>query len=186
MKNIDIIGIMAQDKDGLVGINNDLPWKDDPETKWDMKHFKKTTTGYPIIMGYKTFVTFKKPLKNRINFVIDSHDSLSEQENIKHAIETKEFNDTEFYTVDSLKTAREIIEQALDADKAYLIGGATTLIRAIINNSLDKLILTTFDKSYFKDNEDPVYLNLDSTDFVITDCRCHDNGKIEYLSFKKG
>ena len=28
MKNIDIIGIMAQDKDGLVGINNDLPWKD--------------------------------------------------------------------------------------------------------------------------------------------------------------
>ena len=51
MKNIDIIGIMAQDKDGLVGINNDLPWKDDPETKWDMKHFKETTTGYPIIMG---------------------------------------------------------------------------------------------------------------------------------------
>ena len=186
MKNIDIIGIMAQDKDGLVGINNDLPWKDDPETKWDMRHFKETTTGYPIIMGYKTFVTFKKPLKNRINFVIDSHDSLSEQENIKRAIETKEFNDTEFYTVDSLKTAREIIEQALDADKAYLIGGATTLIRAIINNSLDKLILTTFDKSYFKDSEDPVYLNLDSTDFVITDCRCRNNGKIEYLSFKKG
>ena len=120
-----------------------------------------------------------------INFVIDSHDSLSEQENIKRAIETKEFNDTEFYTVDSLKTAREIIEQALDVDKAYLIGGATTLIRAIINNSLDKLILTTFNKSYFKDSEDPVYLNLDSTDFVITDCRCCDNGKIEYLSFKK-
>lgn len=185
MKNIDIIGIMAQDKDGLVGINNDLPWKDDPETKWDMKHFKETTTGYPIIMGYKTFVTFKKPLKNRLSFVIDSHDSLSDQENVERAIETKEFNDTKFYTVDSLKTAREIIEQAIDVDKAYLIGGATTLIRAIINNSLDKLILTTFDKSYFKDNEDPVYLNLSSVDFVITDCSRYDNGRIEYLSFKK-
>lgn len=185
MKNIDIIGIMAQDKDGLVGINNDLPWKDDPETKWDMKHFKETTTGYPIIMGYKTFVTFKKPLKNRLNFVIDSHDSLSDQENVERAIETKEFSDTKFYTVDSLKTAREIIEQATDADKAYLIGGATTLIRAIINNSLDKLILTTFDKSYFKNNEDPVYLNLNSVDFVITDCSHYDNGRIEYLSFKK-
>lgn len=185
MKNIDIIGIMAQDKDGLVGINNDLPWKDDPETKWDMKHFKETTTGYPIIMGYKTFVTFKKPLKNRLSFVIDSHDSLSDQENVERAIEAKEFNDTKFYTVDSLKTAREIIEQATDVDKAYLIGGATTLIRAIINNSLDKLILTTFDKSYFKDNEDPVYLNLDSVDFVITDCSRYDNGRIEYLSFKK-
>lgn len=185
MKNIDIIGIMAQDKDGLVGINNDLPWKDDPETKWDMKHFKETTTGYPIIMGYKTFVTFKKPLKNRLSFVIDSHDSLSDQENVERAIEAKEFNDTKFYTVDSLKTAREIIEQATDVDKAYLIGGATTLIRAIINNSLDKLILTTFDKSYFKDNEDPVYLSLDSVDFVITDCSRYDNGRIEYLSFKK-
>lgn len=185
MKNIDIIGIMAQDKDGLVGINNDLPWKDDPETKWDMKHFKETTTGYPIIMGYKTFITFNKPLKNRINFVIDSHDSLSGHVNVKRATEVKEFNDTEFYTIDSLKTAREIIEQLLNVDKAYLIGGATTLIRAIINNKLDKLILTTFDKSYFKDSEDPVYLNLDSVDFEVTDCQRHDNGKIEYLNFKK-
>lgn len=185
MKNIDIIGIMAQDKDGLVGINNDLPWKDDPETKWDMKHFKETTTGYPIIMGYKTFITFKKPLKNRINFVIDSHDSLSDHENVKHATKVKEFNDTEFYTVDSLKTAKEIIEQFIGTDRAYLIGGATTLIRAIINNSLDKLILTTFDKSYFKDSEDTVYLNLDSVDLVITDCQHYDNGKIEYLNFKK-
>ena len=86
MKKIDIIGIMAQDQDGLVGLNNDLPWAGDPETKWDMQHFKSTTTGYPVIMGYKTFLTFKKPLKNRINFVIDSHDSLSGQDNVKRVM----------------------------------------------------------------------------------------------------
>lgn len=187
MKKIDIIGIMAQDQDGLVGLNNDLPWAGDPETKWDMQHFKSTTTGYPVIMGYKTFLTFKKPLKNRINFVIDSHDSLSSQDNVKRAAEVKEFNDTEFYTVDSLKSAKEIIEQFIDTDKAFLIGGATTIIRAIINNSLDKFILTTFDKSYFKDSEDPVYLSLDSVDYTITDTFVvADNGKIEYIDFNKG
>lgn len=186
MKKIDIIGIMAQDQDGLVGLNNDLPWKNDPETKWDMKHFKETTTGYPIIMGYKTFITFKKPLKNRINFVIDSHDSLSDHENVKHAAEVKEFNDTEFYTVDSLKTAKEIIEQFIDTDRAYLIGGATTLIRAVINNGLDKLILTTFKKSYFKDSDDPVYLSLDNIDFEVTSAETKETGIIEYIDFKKG
>ena len=186
MKKIDIIGIMAQDKDGLVGLNNDLPWKGDPETKWDMQHFKETTTGYPIVMGYKTFLTFKKPLKNRINFVIDSHGSLNGRENVRSADEVEKFDDTAFYTVSSLAAAREIIEKFIDADRAYLIGGATTIIRAIINNSLDKFILTTFNKSYFKDSEDPVYLSFDNVDYTVTGSVEVDSvGKIEYLDFKK-
>jgi hypothetical protein len=67
-----------------------------------------------------------------------------------------------------------------------LIGGATTLIRAVINNSLDKLILTTFKKSYFKDSDDPVYLSLDNVDFEVTSTEIKESGVIEYIDFKKG
>ena len=36
----------------------------------DLKHFKKLTTGYPVIMGRKTFESMGKPLVNRRNIVI--------------------------------------------------------------------------------------------------------------------
>lgn len=47
--------------------------------KEDMKFFKETTTGHPVIMGYKTFMSIGKPLKNRENFVATfSSDGLPE------------------------------------------------------------------------------------------------------------
>ena len=36
----------------------------------DFKHFKALTTGHCIIMGRKTFETFKKPLPNRKHIVL--------------------------------------------------------------------------------------------------------------------
>lgn len=62
--------IMAMDKNGMVGDGLSLPWKNDPNTKWDMDNFKKRTTNHIVIMGYNTYKGFKKPLKNRLNLVI--------------------------------------------------------------------------------------------------------------------
>jgi len=58
--------IVATDQAGGIGINNTLPWKL-PE---DMAHFKRLTTGHPIIMGRKTFDSIGRPLPNRRNIVI--------------------------------------------------------------------------------------------------------------------
>ena len=62
--------IIAMDKNGLVGNGLDLPWKGDASTKFDMVHFKETTTNHIVIMGYNTYKNFKRPLKNRLNLVI--------------------------------------------------------------------------------------------------------------------
>lgn len=58
--------IVATDLQGGIGINNMLPWHL-PE---DLAHFKRMTSGHPILMGRKTFDSIGRPLPNRRNIVI--------------------------------------------------------------------------------------------------------------------
>lgn len=63
--------IVAVARNGIIGCTNDdgrgaLPWHL-PE---DLKHFKETTIGHPIIMGRKTWESLGRPLPNRRNMVI--------------------------------------------------------------------------------------------------------------------
>ncbi len=61
--------ILASALNGCIGINNSLPWNL-PE---DLKRFKKITSAGDnniVIMGKNTFLSLKKPLPNRINYVI--------------------------------------------------------------------------------------------------------------------
>ena len=58
--------IVAVARNGVIGRNNQLPWYL-PE---DLKYFKRTTMGKPIIMGRKTFDSIGKPLPGRTNIVI--------------------------------------------------------------------------------------------------------------------
>ncbi len=58
--------IVAVAENGVIGNNNDLPWK----ISSDLKYFKEKTMGKPIIMGRKTFQSIGRPLPGRVNIVI--------------------------------------------------------------------------------------------------------------------
>lgn len=58
--------IAAVSKNGVIGVNNKLPW-DLPE---DLERFKIITTGGVVIMGRKTYESIGKALPNRVNIVI--------------------------------------------------------------------------------------------------------------------
>ena len=62
--------IAAMTKTGIIGKDNQLPWRIPDE----MKHFKNTTTGCTVIMGRKTFDSIGKPLPNRNNIVLGPPD----------------------------------------------------------------------------------------------------------------
>lgn len=49
-----------------IGNGGQLPWA----IPADLKHFKNLTTGYPIVMGRKTFDSIGRPLPKRQNIVI--------------------------------------------------------------------------------------------------------------------
>jgi len=69
--------IWAQDKNGAIGKNGNLPWHI-PE---DFKNFKKLTLNQPIIMGRKTWDSLKfKPLPKRRNIVLTSLNKIKDAE----------------------------------------------------------------------------------------------------------
>lgn len=72
---MDINLIAAIGKNNELGKNNDLIWK----LKGDMKFFKETTMGHPIVMGRKTFESLPKVLPGRKNIVISTNEIKNEE-----------------------------------------------------------------------------------------------------------
>lgn len=71
--------IVAAAENGVIGKDNQLLWHF-PE---DLKYFKKRTTGKIMIMGRKTFDSFKgKPLPNRYHIVITRNQKESTKPNV--------------------------------------------------------------------------------------------------------
>ncbi|MEM7173771.1 MAG: dihydrofolate reductase [Bacteroidota bacterium] len=58
--------IAAQSTNRVIGYKGNLPW----HLPADFVHFKKTTYGYPIIMGRLTFVSIGRPLPGRANIIL--------------------------------------------------------------------------------------------------------------------
>ena len=73
-----IIGIVAVDRNLAIGKGGKLPW----HYSADMKFFKETTTGNACVMGYKTWLTLKKPLPNRLNIVLSRQSQVDAQDSV--------------------------------------------------------------------------------------------------------
>jgi dihydrofolate reductase len=70
--------IVAAAEDNAIGKHNGLPWNL-PE---DMRFFKKTTLGKPVLMGRKTYESLGKPLPGRLNIVISGKTDLDLPEGV--------------------------------------------------------------------------------------------------------
>jgi dihydrofolate reductase len=58
--------IVATDRNGTIGKDGQIPWY----LPADLKFFKRTTLGHPVIMGRKTFQSIGRPLPQRTNVVL--------------------------------------------------------------------------------------------------------------------
>jgi len=95
--------VVAASTNNIIGKDNQLLWR----LPNDMKFFKNTTWGMPVVMGRKTFESLGKPLTGRTNIVITRKKD---------------------WTADGVKvvsTLEEAMSAAADADakEAFIIGG---------------------------------------------------------------
>src|SRR5579864_9550221 len=117
--------IVATDANHGIGINNTLPWHL-PE---DLAHFKRTTTGHPIIMGRKTFDSIGRPLPNRRNIVITRN---------------PQWQHAGVESAGSIAAAAALVHDS--GAEAFIIGGAQVYAEAL--PLAERLIVTEIAKSF--------------------------------------
>jgi dihydrofolate reductase len=70
-----MIGIVAVDRNNAIGRGGQLPW----HYSADLRFFRQQTLHHACVMGFKTWLTLKQPLKERLNIVLSRHAEISPQ-----------------------------------------------------------------------------------------------------------
>lgn len=129
-KSSEIILIAAVAANRVIGSTktNDLLWK----IPADLQHFRKVTSGHPIIMGRKTYESIGRPLPGRTNFVLSSN---------------QEYLDNLPDGVIGCKSLAIAIQKAERlSDEVYIIGGQHVFEEGL--KHADKLLLTEVHRDY--------------------------------------
>lgn len=131
--------IAAVAENGVIGNDGEMPW----HLPADLKHFKRTTMGHPVIMGRRTYESITAdingPLPGRTNIVLSRR--------------SPEVPDS-VVVVDSIEAA-VAAASAVDGDTetVYVIGGATVYEQFLPR--ADRLLLTEIESTYEGDTTFP-------------------------------
>ena len=130
-----IIGIVAVDRNGAIGKGGRLPW----HYSADLKFFKEQTTGNACVMGYRTWLTLKKPLPNRLNVVLTRRADAEPRESVvwlrdkQSALSLYEYLKCDLYVIGGAQVFREFldrIERWVVTEVPLTVEGADTFMPA--------------------------------------------------------
>jgi dihydrofolate reductase len=128
MSKILVSLIVAAGENGVIGRDLDMPW----HLSTDLKFFKSTTMGKPLIMGRKTFVSVgERPLPGRPHFIVTRN---------------SDYQPAGVQTVSSLEAAIEAAKAsalALGVDEIFVAGGGEIYRQAM--PLADRIYLTHVD-----------------------------------------
>jgi dihydrofolate reductase len=137
--------IVAMDRNRVIGLKNRTPWR----LPADLKYFKKTTMGKPLIMGRKTYESIGHPLPGRKNIVVTRNRLFSAEGcTVVHTIE------------DALSYAGE--------GEVMVIGGARLYEQLLpVADRLYVTLLETYFEgdTYFPEIDDKDWLEISRTEF---------------------
>lgn len=143
---ISIIAAVADN--GTIGDKNALLW----HIAEDMRFFRTTTSGHPVVMGRKTFDSLGRPLPKRENVVIT-------RQNI---------------TIDGCRVVHSLAEAVAmfpPEEECFIIGGAQIYAEALA--IADRLYLTRVHADYEGDTSFPAW---DPDAWRLTGSERHESG----------
>ena len=111
--------IVAIADNNAIGRNNELLW----HISEDLRFFRRTTLGSPVIMGRKTFGSIGRALPGRVNIVVSRGFSTGEEVEV----------------VGSLEAAFAVAEDT-NLEKCFVIGGGQIYAQAL--SLADRLVVT--------------------------------------------
>lgn len=142
--------IAAVADNGAIGKDNDLLW----HIAEDMKYFRRTTTGNPVVMGFRTFLSIGRPLPKRVNIIISTRSwadvpegvivarSLEEAYSLVEKAAKSKVNDA---AVDVEVSEKKVAGSAdggreTEPGRIFIMGGGETYRKAL--PTADKLYIT--------------------------------------------
>jgi dihydrofolate reductase len=138
---IEVALIAAVADNGVVGAEGSIPW----HYSADLRHFKETTTGHPVILGRTTYENvvagLGEPFPERLSVVLT--ETLSDLPEGAVAVDSVE---------DALSVARESAEE-MGVETVYVAGGSA-VYEAFLPLA-DRLVLTELHDSYEGDRYFP-------------------------------
>jgi dihydrofolate reductase len=138
--------IAAVAKNGVIGKSSgEMPWY----SKAEFSHFKKTTLGFPVIMGRKTFESLGKSLGSRLNIILTKNLKLKEK-----------FSEIAIFS--DLNNAYNFC-QSEKFEKVFIIGGGQIFQKAI--DEADEMIISYMD---FNAEGDVFFPKIDLNKWYIT------------------
>ena len=151
--NINLIAAIGKNYE--LGKDNNLVWR----LKEDLKFFKNTTMGHPIVMGRKTFESLPKVLPGRKNIVISTSDIKNKEIELYRSIRDFLINYQDFNDDIFIIGGASIYSQFIDiASKLYLTEIKATDKEADVyfpkfnKDEWDKEILTDLEENNIKFN----------------------------------
>ena len=157
--------IAAIGLNNALGKDNDLIW----HLPADLKRFKETTSGFPIIMGRKTFESIGRPLPNRTNIIVTRNADYHQEGCIVK------------------RSLKEAVESVSNEENAFIIGGAQIYNQAIEYGLADRLDITLLQESfeadvYFPEFDKMEWKLISREDFEKDEKNPHN---YSFLQFKK-
>ena len=116
--------IVAIADNNAIGRANALLW----HISEDLKFFKRTTSGSPVIMGRKTFESIGRPLPKRTNIVVSRGFDAPEGVVVVPSLE------------EAYRAAKAAIPDKIGDTRCFVIGGGQIYAQALCN--ADRLIVT--------------------------------------------
>ena len=127
--SVKLIIIAAVSLDGVIGIDNEIPWRI-PE---DFQHFRKTTMGNMLLVGYNTYLSLPpKAFEGRTYLVLNDGNPISDAH-------------SNVYQFKKLDTIFGLLNDELTTvGKVYVAGGA--MVYDTLIDYCDEAIITWVDK----------------------------------------
>ena len=132
---MSVIGIVAIDRNFAIGKGGRLPW----HYSADLKFFKETTIGNAVVMGRRTWLTLKGPLKDRQNIVLtrdpgfDSQDSLIVMQDVESVLSYASKQGVHLFVIGGAKVYESFrlhIERWIVTEVPLSVEGADTFLPA--------------------------------------------------------
>lgn len=140
---VEVVLVAAVAANGVIGRDGEMPW----HLPADLRHFKRTTTGHPVVMGRRTYESIAAriggPLPDRYSVVLSSQSlDLPAGATVARSVE------------EAMRRAESAAER-MDVETVYVVGGATVYEQFLPR--ADRLVLTELHEAHEGDTAFPAY-----------------------------